>query len=230
MADELRVKVLGFFSKYKRDSATGNMREIDFVRFSPAQALNGQITEERVDFLRPPEDVDADEDTPNKALKRTYMMALWQSIGPAYEAWKKGYEIPESGTPLSAWAGITRDQADALRKIDIRTIEDLASLDDNKLNRVPMPNARELRSLAQKYLTTGDDTRTADRLNDLEKKNEALAEQLQAAMALLQERKEYRPEQDEVEALRRELDAQGIEYDGRWGVPRLREALNKVAA
>jgi hypothetical protein len=230
MADDLRVKVLGFFSKYKRDPATGNMREIDFVRFSPAQALNGQITEERVDFLRPSDDVDLDDDTRNRALKRTYMMALWQSIGPAYNAWKKGMEIPETGTPLSAWAGVTRDQAEALRKMDIRTVEELSSLDDSKLNRIPMPNARDVRDLARKFLTMGDDTRTADRLNELEKRNEALAEQLQAAMALLEERKDYRPEQDEVEALRRELDAQGVEYDGRWGVPKLREALNKVAA
>lgn len=206
MASDLKVKVLSFFTKFKRDPATGETRGVDYVRFSPAQALNTQITEERVESLRPKDDRDADDDQPNRALKRMYMDAMWSVIGPAYEAWKQGFEIPENGTPLAAWAGITGDQANALRKIGINTVEELASLEDNKLQRVPMPNAREIRGLAQKFIATGDDTRTAERLNEMEKQNALLAERLAAATEMLEEltkpspkRGPGRPKKEEAE-------------------------------
>lgn len=200
MADA-KIKVLGFFTKYKRDKS-GETRAIDYVKFSPAQALNTQITEERVNSMRPVSDdevTDIDEQ-PNRATKRMYMQAMWSVIGPAYDAWKAGYAIPEQGTPLAAWAGITRDQADALRKVGLLTVEDLSTVEDNKLLRVPMPNARELRDLARKYLATGDDTKTADRLSELEKKNEALAEQLAAAMELLEQQTKPKRQKAPVEA------------------------------
>lgn len=203
MASDLKIKVLGFFTKFKRDPKTGETRAIDYVRFSPAQALNTQITEDRVEALRPPADEDADDDQPNRALKRMYMNAMWSVISPAYEAWKKGYAIPETGTPLAAWAGITKDQADALRKFGLNTVEELASLEDNKLQRVPMPNAREVRNLARKYLSTSEDTKIADRLAELEKQNAMLAERLTAATELLEQatapkRGPGRPKKDET--------------------------------
>lgn len=184
MADAPKIRVLGFFSKFKK--VGDGMRQVDYVRFSPAQALNTQITEERVEKMRPPE-TDPDDDQPNRALKRLYMEEMWTSIGPAYEAWQKGLEIPAEGTPLAAWSGVTRDQADALRKAGVFTIEDLASLEDNKLQRIPLPNAREMRGLAKRFLDNGEDVNTAERLNDLEAKNTALQEQLEAAMQLLEE-------------------------------------------
>lgn len=193
MADVPMIRVLGFYTKYGKDPKTGDKnRAIDYVEFAPAQALNAQSTTERVEFLRP-KFTDDDDDTPQKATKRLHMEAIWSVIGPAYEAWKKGYEIPASGTPLAAWAGVTSDQANALRKLAIYTVEDLATLSDDKFPRVPMPNVREVRDLARRYLDTGEDTRTAERLNDLEKSNAALAEQLAAAVALLGEQAEQKP-------------------------------------
>lgn len=193
MADVPMIRVLGFYTKYGKDPKTGDKnRAIDYVEFAPAQALNAQSTTERVEFLRP-KFTDDDDDTPQKATKRLHMEAIWSVIGPAYEAWKKGYEIPTSGTPLAAWAGVTSDQANALRKLAIYTVEDLATLSDDKFPRVPMPNVREVRDLARRYLDTGEDTRTAERLNDLEKSNAALAEQLAAAVALLGEQAEPKP-------------------------------------
>lgn len=184
MAEQPQIKVLGFFTKYTRTHPKG----VDFVRFSPAQALNAQITEERVNALRPKEvDFEDEDGQPNRAAKRTYMQALWSEIGPAYDAWKKGHEIPVSGMPLAAWAGVTKEQADVMRKIGLNTVEELSTLEDAKLTRLPMPNAREVRDLARKYLSTGDDTKISERMADLEKSNAALQEQLAAAMELLEE-------------------------------------------
>lgn len=202
MAEAPKIRVLGFSTKYHRNPKTGEQVAHDYVEFAPAQALNAQTTVERVEFLRPKlTEHDAAEDE-NKALKRLYMEAIWSVIGPAYEAWKKGFEIPKEGTPLAAWAGVTSDQANALRKIAIYTVEDLASLNDDKFRIVPMPNVREVRDLARKYLETDGDTKTAARLSDLEKSNAALKEQLEAAVALLQEQaKEKAPKrQKQAEA------------------------------
>ena len=204
MADQPQIKVLGFFTKYRKNKGTGEMIGVDYVRFSPAQALNAQITEERVNALRP-KDMDTfeeDEGQPNRAAKRVYMDALWSAIGPAYDAWKQGHEIPASGMPLAAWAGITREQAEVVRTIGINTVEELSTLEDGKLTRLPMPNAREVRDLARKYLSTGDDTKTSERLTDLEKANAALQEQLAAAMELLEEQTKgkRRPKAEQSEA------------------------------
>lgn len=201
MAEAPKIKVLGFYTRYGKDPKTGaRSRAIDYVEFAPAQALNAQITSERVEFLRPPESDDSDDDTPNRALSRQYMDALWSVIGPAYDAWKKGYEIPSTGTALAAWSGVTRDQAEALRKGGIYTVEDLSSLDDNKLNRIPMPNAREVRDLARKYLDTGDGTRMAERVTDLEEKLAAAMELLEQQAASEPKRGPGRPRKEEAEA------------------------------
>ena len=121
------------------------------------------------------------------------MEAIWSAIEPAYEAWKKGFEIPTAGTPLAAWAGITADQANALRKLAIYTVEDLASLTDDKFPRVPMPNVRQVRDLARKYLESDGDTRTAERLNAQDGEIAVLKEQLEAAMELLKEQQTSKP-------------------------------------
>lgn len=189
MAETPQIKVLGFFTKYRKNKGTGEMTGVDYVRFSPAQALNAQITEERVNALRPKDTDDFEEEggQPNRAAKRVYMDALWSVIGPAYDAWKLGHEIPATGMPLAAWAGVTKEQADVLRKIGLNTVEELSTLEDSKLTRLPMPNAREVRDLARKYLSTGDDTQMAERMSEVEKANAELREQLAAAMELLEE-------------------------------------------
>lgn len=199
MAEQPQIKVLGFFTKYTRAHPNG----VDYARFSPAQALNAQITEERVNALKPKEEDFEDEDgQPNRAAKRTYMQALWSEIGPAYDAWKKGHEIPTSGMPLAAWAGVTKEQADVMRKIGLNTVEELSTLEDGKLTRLPMPNAREVRDLARKYLSTGDDTQMAERMSEVEKANAELREQLAAAMELLEEQTKgkRRPKAEQSEA------------------------------
>ena len=193
MSELPKVRVLNFYTRYMPDRKTGNRtRAVDYVEFAPAQAMNAHSTTERVEFLRPNFPADDDDESPSKASKKAYMEALWSVIGPAYDAWKKGFAIPEQGTPLAAWAGVTADLANALRKIGILTVEDLASLADDKFTRVPIPNVREVRDLARKYLSSDGDTKTAERLTALEDQNKALQDQLEAAMELLKEADEER--------------------------------------
>lgn len=79
-------------------------------------------------------------------------VARWETIGPAYEAWKRGNAIPEHGTPLEAWAGATAELVAALKANDIRTVEELAAVSETAATRIRVPNIRQLRDTAQKFL------------------------------------------------------------------------------
>ena len=67
----------------------------------------------------------------------------WLVVGPAYEAWLKGEEAPVDGTPLYAWPGIPREVVDALKGLQIHTVENLAMFPDDRLGRMPFPGMRE---------------------------------------------------------------------------------------
>lgn len=92
----------------------------------------------------------------DKVARKQQELNIWPAIEPYYEAWLKGQEEPEDGTPLSAWPGLTRGQADALKAINIRTVEDLAMLTDAQLESVGM-GARALRAKALVFVETQQD-------------------------------------------------------------------------
>lgn len=91
---------------------------------------------------------------------------LWAAIGPAYEAWKSGQEVPVDGTPLGAWPGINETQAEAIRAIGLRTVEDVAAMTDTIMARIRLPNARSIRDLAQRFITAKDDRAVEQALAD----------------------------------------------------------------
>lgn len=79
-----------------------------------------------------------------------------------YKAFKEGREAPINGTPIDEWQGISRTRAKELRAIGIRTVEDLASLHDNAIQRIGM-GARELVQQAKAFL---DDEQSVDKLRE----------------------------------------------------------------
>lgn len=112
----------------------------------------------------------------------TAAQARWTIIKPSYEAWKKGCEIPEDGTPLEAWSAITPEVAAALKALDVRTVEEVRSAGDAVLAKLRVPNARRLPGLAAKFL----DGRTGAE-KDLE------IEDLREKMRLLEEAVNQKP-------------------------------------
>lgn len=137
----------------------------------------------RVAKLRPPED--ADENT-RDSLSYRDMEAKWSVIGPAYEAWKKGAEIPENGTPLAAWPGVTADMARVFVSMGIRTVEDVRDMGDGAISKLPFPNARKMPDLARKWLE-GTDAAAKDA------ENAELRERIAAMEEMLSERAEEKP-------------------------------------
>ena len=73
---------------------------------------------------------------------------VWEVVEPHYNAWKQGEAVPTSGTPLSAWQGITRHQIEAVRLLGIYTVEDMAAVTDATLQKLPGQNLRSVRDAA----------------------------------------------------------------------------------
>lgn len=92
---------------------------------------------------------------------------IWKAIKPAYEAWKRGEEIVEEGTPLAAWGAIPPRAMQAYRGQGIRTVEILARLEDTALERMPL-DARKHRDMARKFVevANSDTTRMAQKAKE----------------------------------------------------------------
>lgn len=68
-----------------------------------------------------------------------------------YEAWKKGEELPLSGTPIKGWPVLSPAQQACVIAANVRTVEDLAVANGEALTRIGM-QARELKSKAENWM------------------------------------------------------------------------------
>lgn len=143
------IRVTDFKTEYR----TGKP-PVDWVEIAPSgPGFERTRTWHRVEKLRPPEEWGESE---KQSLTYRVMVERWGIIGPAYDAWKQGTEIPENGTPLEAWSGVTSDQAKFLKAMGIRTVEDVRDINDAALGQLRFPNARKLPGLARDYLEGAD--------------------------------------------------------------------------
>lgn len=69
----------------------------------------------------------------------------------AYEAWKKGQEIPLNGTPIKGWSLLSPAQQNNIIAANIRTVEDLATANGEALQRIGM-GGQELKQRAEAWL------------------------------------------------------------------------------
>lgn len=196
------IRVMGFRTDYAKNIETGRRdKAVDFVCYAPVHSIMSTRIWERVNDLRPPESLDGDDE----GKKMAFLRHRWAMIEPAYEAWKKGAELPVNGTPLGAWPGINQDQAQVFIRAGLRTVEDVASMPDSVLTKVHLPNVREFRQQAKAFLEATDRNVVADKLAQQDKQIQDLNERLAAAMELLDEankpkRGPGRPRKEESEA------------------------------
>jgi hypothetical protein len=85
-------------------------------------------------------------------------------IGKAYDAWKTGQEAPINGTPLAAWNGLTPEQAEIFRARSIRTVEEIASLNEATRAHIPLPNLSSIVSAARFAAALADKEKQIDEL------------------------------------------------------------------
>lgn len=162
--------------KFKTDYSNPN-NPVDMVLLAPSGEghLKTQ-TWHRVKNLVPPEQGD---DRKRNADTHVAMLARWTVIGPAYDAWKDGTEIPENGTPLAAWSGVSPDIAELLRNMSIRTVEDVRDMSESAFTKLPVPNARKLPQLAREFLEGADSAGKDAEIADLKERMDAMAAMLE---------------------------------------------------
>lgn len=160
--------ILGFKTEYKGD------RAVDWVEIAPAgEAFERTRTWLRIKDITPKPDAERSD-----SLSHKVMVARWQTIAPKYEAWKQGNEIPEDGTPLAAWAGVTPAQVSHLRQMGIYTVENVRDMGEGAISRMPFPNARQLPKLAADFLTSRDAAEKDRELEDMRERMAIMEEML----------------------------------------------------
>lgn len=171
----MTFRVVKFETKYESGKA------VDMVLIAPlGEAFERTKTWHQVSKLVPPKD-------PSREVREAdtfvAMSARWEIIGPAYDAWKAGMEIPEGGTPLAAWAGVTAEQAEVLRALGIRSVEDVRDMTDGTISRLPFPNGRQMPKLARDFLDGADAAKKDAENSELKERIAAMEEMLAEAMA-----------------------------------------------
>ena len=170
----MTIRVIEFRQSYHGGKA------VDEVLIAPSgEAHLKTQTWHRVERLRPPESRD---DRTRNSDTFVAMTARWSVIGPAYEAWKQGVDLPETGTPLEAWSAISPDQAKILKGMLIRTVEDVRDMSESTFTKLPFPNARSLPGLAAKWLDGAKDAALAQENADMKERIAAMEAMLEEAM------------------------------------------------
>lgn len=166
------IRVVDFKTEYR-----SGRDPVDMVLIAPGGAAYEKCqTWHRVAKLRPPETHDTNV-TDSASYKD--MEAKWTIIGPAYSAWRKGEALPETGTPLAAWSGVTADQAAFLRKMAIRTVEEVRDMGERAVAELAWPDARKLPALAKAFLE-GEHAAAKDaKIAELEERMAVMAEMLE---------------------------------------------------
>ena len=177
-----RLNVVRFWTNYMPDpNKPGEMKAIDMVEYHSVGAGGRSHNIEAVSRLAKlhPKSMAVD----NPAIAAAH--ARWAQIEPAYRAWKHGEEVPQHGTPLAAWPGISTEQASALRAMGLRTVEDVRDATDGIITKVPFPGGRELRDAAKVFLSSADKVKLASEMGELKSENATLKEQLEELRQLV---------------------------------------------
>jgi hypothetical protein len=166
------LRVVEFKTEYP-----ANREPVDMVLIAPiGAAFERQQTWHAVNHLRPRETQD---DGVRASQKYQDLMAKWSVIGPAYEAWKAGNELPEDGTPLDAWSGVSVEQAKFLKGMGIKTVEAVRDMGDRTIEVCRWPNARKMPELAKKWLEGQGDAKAAATISDLQEQIAIMREMLE---------------------------------------------------
>jgi hypothetical protein len=104
-----------------------------------------------------------------------------------YQAFKNRMESPEDGTPLSEWPAVSRSLAEQLSFQNIKTVEQLADLNDNLVSMIPA--GQTFKQKAKDWLEATKDDGVLSRIRDesdaREAENVTLREQIAGLTARL---------------------------------------------
>lgn len=177
----LTVVPVAFWTDYEPDPANpGQMKAVDWVKWAKRGDLSNSAVVDKVARVRKPmksmDDGGNEEQNP-----------VWVAIQARYEAWKKGQEIPEDGTPLESWSAVSKSQAMAFKAAGFVCVEHIAGIEDGQLGKVRLPDTRRLRDLARAFVMHRQNAAPIEaKFAEQQGEIEALKAQLAEAVAGLQ--------------------------------------------
>ena len=177
----LTVVALQFWTDYEPDPANpGQMRAVDWVKWAKRGDLSTAANVDKVNRVRAPLKSMMDDG----AMEQN---PVWVAIEGAYEAWKKGQDVPADGTPLDAWSALSKTQAKAFRDAGFAAVEHIALIEDAQIAKVRLPDVRRIRDLARAYVAHRENNAAVEAsLAAQAGEIEALKQQLAEATAALQ--------------------------------------------
>ena len=117
----------------------------------------------------------------------------------AYGRYKEGQELPVEGTAIKNWPVATQAQIALLTSLNIRTVEDLATLPDDGIRRIGMGGI-DLKNKAKAWLAAANDKgKLTEEMAALQKKNGLLESNLQAMQEQIEELKKMTKVQSDLE-------------------------------
>lgn len=129
----------------------------------------------------------------NQAHEGRYPLAWSEHFHAVYRAWKENNAIPENGTPIRGWQLLSPAQAEQVLAGNIRTVEDLASANEEALRRIGM-GARDMHNKARAWLQSAQDSgKLAAESAALQMENEQLKGRVAALEARLEQMAEKQP-------------------------------------
>jgi hypothetical protein len=106
------------------------------------------------------------------------------------------------GTLLDEWAGITRSQAEELKFMNVKTVEQLANMSDSNAQNVMGLNM--LKQKANKFMETAEANATDEKFADLQAKFDSLVAKMEGAEPVAAKPKRKRRTPAEMAAARAE--------------------------
>ena len=182
--------------------------ELRPVEDRSATIRNGHYTTKDVEFalITPPYSKDCVEMECSVWLKKNddderngRIPAKWRDAWKAaYAAWKNGQELPLDGTPIKGWGVLSPSQTANLLTVGIRTVEDLARVNDEGLKRIGMGSV-DLKTRAQAWLKTADRAKSTQEIAALKADNARQAEQIKQLADTVDELKAMLPKKTDRE-------------------------------
>lgn len=120
--------------------------------------------------------------------------AAWRDKWKAsYDAWKNGQELPVDGHPIRGWGVISPAQQANLLMVGIKTVQDLAKVNDEGLRRIGMGSV-DMKNRATAWLKAeAGPGKAAQEIASLKAENTTLAEQVKQLAATVDELKSMLP-------------------------------------
>lgn len=117
----------------------------------------------------------------------------------SYQRWKEGQEIPIEGTPIKTWPILAPSQVSNLLHLNIRTVEDLATLTDEGVKRIGMGGV-ELKQKAKNWLAAAQDKgKLTQEMSSMQKQNQLLEANVKTLTAQVEELKAMVKAQEKAE-------------------------------